>query len=261
MKFLILNADYTEFLDLFYFQHPNLEKQPYAEQIRIRADSLFGVADFYSSNLQKLGHEAWDIRANNESIQRMWAKEHGAPVSPMHSWQLTLRRGIVPWIRRVKNQQWLYEILATQIKFYKPDILLNQAMESVGGQFLQEIKPNIRLLIGQIAAPLSHDEDLHCYDLIISSLDNFVEYFRKQGIPSERLHLGFDLKVLERLGKPSDKSIPVSFVGGLSRLHTERVNLLEQLCRQVDLQIWGTAIQDVPAHSHLHRCYQGAAWG
>jgi hypothetical protein len=67
--------------------------------------------------------------------------------------------------------------------------------------------------------------------------------------------------VLERLGKPNDKSIPVSFVGGLSRIHEERVNLLEQLCRHVDLQIWGTAIQDVPTHLHLRRWYKGQAWG
>ncbi len=59
MRFLILNTDYPDFLRWLYTQHPGLEKQPYEEQMRVRVESLFGVAHFYSSNLHKLGHEVW----------------------------------------------------------------------------------------------------------------------------------------------------------------------------------------------------------
>ncbi len=53
MRFLILNTDYPEFLWWLYAQHPGLEEKSYEEQMRARAESLFGVSDFYSSNLQK----------------------------------------------------------------------------------------------------------------------------------------------------------------------------------------------------------------
>jgi len=66
MRFLIINIDYPEFLGWLYSRHPGLEEQSYEEQMRVRAESLFGVADFYSSNLRKLGHEAYDVHANNE---------------------------------------------------------------------------------------------------------------------------------------------------------------------------------------------------
>jgi len=56
VKFLILSTDYPEFLRWLYAQHPGLEKQPYEEQMRARIESLFGVADFYSSNLRKIGY-------------------------------------------------------------------------------------------------------------------------------------------------------------------------------------------------------------
>ena len=56
-RFLILNTDYPEFLDWFYAQHPGLETQPYKQQLQARAESLFGVADFYSDNLVKLVRE------------------------------------------------------------------------------------------------------------------------------------------------------------------------------------------------------------
>ena len=73
MRFLILNTDYPAFLRWLYAQQPELEQRSYEEQMRVRAESLFGVADFYSSNLRKLGHEAWDIHTNNESMQRAWS--------------------------------------------------------------------------------------------------------------------------------------------------------------------------------------------
>ena len=60
MTFLILTADYSAFLHWFYTQHRGLKVKPYAEQMRMRTESLFG-APVYSDNLQKLGYEAHDI--------------------------------------------------------------------------------------------------------------------------------------------------------------------------------------------------------
>ncbi len=80
MNYIILNTDYPEFLSWLYAHHPGLEQKSYEEQIRARNESLFSTADFYSSNLRKLGHEAWDIHANNEWLQKMWAREHGLDV-------------------------------------------------------------------------------------------------------------------------------------------------------------------------------------
>src|SRR4030095_10475263 len=66
MKFW--NTDYPEFLRYLYAQHPGLERQPYEHQMRVRNESLFGITNFYCSNLRKLGHEAWEIEApGNES--------------------------------------------------------------------------------------------------------------------------------------------------------------------------------------------------
>ena len=81
MKILIINTDYPAFLQSLYESNPGLAAKSYGEQMQVRNDSLFGVADFYSRNLQKLGHEAWDIHANNETIQAAWTREHGVKTS------------------------------------------------------------------------------------------------------------------------------------------------------------------------------------
>lgn len=279
MRFLILNADYPDFLRWLYAQHPGLQTQSYEEQLRVRAESLFGVADFYSSNLRKLGHEAWDIRVNNEFIQKAWAKEHGIRIEQrtlmeqrVESVLLRSRavfaktplRYLKPIFRPILRSEdslpvWFYNILAVQIKHYKPDVLLNQAMDCISSSFLKEMKPYVRLLVGQIAAPLPAEEDWRCYDLVISSLDNFVDYFRRLGLASERHRLGFEPRVLDKLDQVIQKSITVSFVGSLSQAHTERRGILESLYRQVDLQVWGMVDQDLS--TFVGKCYKGEAWG
>src|SRR5574341_806921 len=186
MKFLVLNTDYPAFLGWLYAQHPGLEEATYEQQMRARNESLFGIADFYSSNLRKLGHKAWDIRANNKFIQTAWAMEHGLKL-PDQRWEFRLRRGVVPWASRVEC--WFNDILAAQIRHYKPDVLLNQAMNDVSTDFLRRMKRYVPLLVGQIASPIAQ-QDWSIYDLVISSLPNIVEYFRKLRVPSELNRLG-----------------------------------------------------------------------
>src|SRR5678816_3297435 len=80
MRFLVVNHDHPEFQKWFYSKLTEAESKSYNELLQLRHDSLFGLAAFYSSNLRKLGHEAWDIRVNDEILQKAWARENGAAV-------------------------------------------------------------------------------------------------------------------------------------------------------------------------------------
>jgi hypothetical protein len=160
-----------------------------------------------------------------------------------------------------RQQTWFYDILTAQIKHYNVDILLNQAMDSVEGRFLLEMKPHVKMLIGQIASPLPQNEDFRIYDLVISSLPNLVEHFRNMGIPSELNRLAFEPRVLQKLKNNNGDMIPVSFVGNLFQAHASRVVWLEHLCRKLDISIWGTGIESLPANSPIRGCYNGQAWG
>lgn len=261
MRFLILNADYPEFLQWLYATHPGLENLSYDEQMKARVNSLFGLADFYSSNLRKLGHEAWDIYVNNESMQKAWAKEHGIKI-PELEWAFILKKDILPWFIRVKSRKWFYKILSAQIKHYKPDVLLNQNMHFIDTFFLKKIRPYIRLLVGQHAATSLPSNDYNCYDLIVSSFPPTLNYFQERGIPTELHRLGFEPRVLSFL-RNEDKVFDVTFIGSFHPVHRARRLFLETLCPKIpQIKIWGPDIHRyLPSDSPILKCYVGEAWG
>jgi hypothetical protein len=80
MRFLVINHDHPQFQRWFYSTLENVESKSYDELMALRYASLFGLAGFYSTNLRSLGYEAWDVRVNDEILQKAWARENGAAV-------------------------------------------------------------------------------------------------------------------------------------------------------------------------------------
>jgi spore maturation protein CgeB len=278
LRVLILNTDYDEFLAWFYAQQPGLEEATYSEQLRARMKSLFGVADFYSSNLRRLGHEAWDVHANNEFMQKAWAREKGIQLKePVNTSRRPVKRPVLAkaplrYVRRVVRPllrfvhgsgrpAWFYDILAAQIEQFRPDVLLNQDM-GFSSKFLRDIKQHVRLLVGQHAATCLPDaKDWNCYDLVISSFFPTVEFFRQRGVRSELSRLGFEPHVLSCL--PSeDRTFDCTFVGSFHDVHRSRTELLETLCsRFPQLRIWGPGVSSLSSSSAIRARYAGQAWG
>jgi spore maturation protein CgeB len=261
MRFLILDTGYPQFLTSLYARNPGLEKESYETQAAVRMESLFGQAAFYADNLRKLGHDAWDIEANNEFMQKAWAREHGLQFGKDWRWQARLRKGFVPWLSPVKDQTWLYDILAAQIKYYRPDVLVNYAMQ-LRSTFFSDLKPYLRLLVGNHGAPFPGGPDfgLGPYDLVLSVVDNLVDYFRNQGKKSELLRLGFEPTVLARLDD-LEHPVPVSFVGNLFACHTSRIRWLNYVAQEVPVWIWTASTAGIPKQSPVLRHRQNAVWG
>ncbi|MAE65756.1 MAG: hypothetical protein CMJ18_15920 [Phycisphaeraceae bacterium] len=260
MKWLIVNTDYTAFLDWLYRRHAGLENAPYAEQLARRDESLFATADFYSTNLRRLGHEAVDVHANNLRLQSAWAREHGIAAPRSETWGFRMRRGVVPWVERSPSDRWIYRTLAAQIRHHRPDVLLCHDL-NLSRDFFRRMKPHVGTLVGQFAAPLPPDcEDLPVYDLLLSSLPSYVERFRAMGIAARQLPFAFDSRVLDRVGRPA-RSIDVSFIGSIFRVHASRRRWLEAVTARAPITAWcpdrhGLKQEEIP------RCrVQGSAWG
>lgn len=281
MRFLITNTDYPEFLRWLYAENPGLENESYETQARVRAESLFGEADFYSGNLRKLGHEAWEIHANNEHKQKAWAREHGLRLNEgglrgamqkvrekVNRMPLAFLRPVLQPMLGVPGNQpaWVYQILAAQIDFYQPDVIYNQSIEGVSCYFLREMKKRAggrpRFLLGQHAATRLRDNPLlRHYDLVVSSFPPTIDDLRGRGLRAELLRLGFEPRVLSVL-KESDRPHDITFVGSFYSVHSSRTELIEALCaRFPQMKVFGPHTEGLPADSPIRKCYAGQAWG
>lgn len=261
MRILILNTDYPQFLAQLYRQHPGLDRAPYQQQLQARNDTLFGSADFYPANFTRLGHQAVEIHINNRHLQLAWAKEHDLQVDANPHWEFQLRRGWLPWLGRSSQDHWIWQILEAQIRSYQPDVILSHVIDMIPASFWQRIRSCHRLLVGQVASPIRSGTDLRPFDLMISSLPNFVDRFRAQGLDARLIRLGFEPRVLELMDPAPRPDIDVSFIGSLSPAHADRIAWLEQLCRALDLKIWGPGVEGLASDSPIRRAYQGDAWG
>jgi len=261
VRILIVNTDYPQFLSDLYARSPGLSDAPYAEQLQARYDSLFSVSDFYSHNLRALGHEAWDVYANNEPLQRAWAREHGLPLPPSRRRVWRLRRGFMPWRCTTDDTAWFETAMLAQIEHYRPDVLINQNVFTISDRILRRARPAVGLMAVQHAATqLPEDQDWSVYDLAISSFPLTVDAFRRLGVPAEFHPLGFEPRLIRGIGERR-RDVPVSFVGSLHPAHSSRTEWLEEVVRRQRVDVWTATTGSLDPSSPVLPLVRGSAWG
>jgi spore maturation protein CgeB len=286
MRFLILDAVERRFLSNFYAHNPNYGQLGYEKAWRRQMDECLALADSYSRYLNKLGYHADEVVINDEVLQKQWAVEKGLRVSEevvgrnllRHQLRLFWRkwadsrsrssrklydavmRPLYSLVPRTPTEPWVQEILAAQIEEARPDVLYNHAIWALDKSFFQRVRPFVKVIVGQHASPLPANVPYDCYDLIVSSLPNLVEHFRRQGVESRYFRLGFDPAVLNRLHQLSNGN-PVVHVGSYGSFHKERNQLLEEVASQVHVDFWGFGVESLSRDSPILSSYHGEAWG
>ncbi len=261
MRLLIVNTDYPPFLRRHYTAQPHLAAESYDRQMQARMASGFGVADAYSDALLRLGHAAADIHANNVFAQYAWAREH-APHLVRHIPAPEPTSARIPWSCNLADASaWLAQVLIEQVRQFRPDGLLNQAMDGIHPEVLCALRPHVRLIIGQHASPkLDESLDFSVYDLCISSFPATLDFFRRRGNRVALSRLAFDGRLLARLPQ-TPRDLPLTFIGSFYDMHRSRTALLERVAERFPLKVWGPEPRGGFGASPLRNCYQGEAWG
>lgn len=260
MKLLVVDTYYAAFLAACYTQNAGRQNLRYAQQLGLLIDECFGTSDFYSRHLNKLGWEAQDLIVNCLPLQEAWAKENDARYSKL-ALRLPHRFFRLPLIgRSLAALPGLVEIAVAQIKKTRPDVLYCQDLSFFPPKVLRSLREHVGLIVGQIACPLPPDDFLREYDLILTSFPHFVPRLRALGVGSEYFRIGFDTRVLEKLGKV-EQDIPASFVGGISRHHGKAVPTLEYLARNTPIQFFGYGAGSLDPGSPILPRHHGEVWG
>lgn len=260
MKIIIADTYHPDFLKSLYRKSADLAQADYQRQLRYLMDSCFGTSDFYSRHLNDLGYDARDLVVNCAPLQQIWAKANGVPFSKL-ALNIPHRLFQLPMLGKfLMNFPGLMEVAINQIKALKPDILYCQDLSFFPSDVLCELKKNVRLIVGQIACPLPSENFLRGYDLILTSFPHYVQRLRLLGINSEYFKIGFDERVLSLLGDVK-KETNFTFVGGISRHHSDAISLLEYLAEHTDIRIYGYGAETLKKTSPLRIRHNGEVWG
>jgi hypothetical protein len=235
MRFLIVDTVYPGYVDWLYGAQPQLGEASYAEQYAATVAGGFHTASAWTEPLERAGHEVLDVWANHLPLQMRWCQENDAMNTLVFAAD-GYRFGETV-VNNAKRHPWYVDVVAEQVRRYKPDVLLLANLYAFDAAFLEMVRGNYRIAVGQHAATIPQN-DLSGYDLIISSLPNQVKHFRSLGLRSELVKLAFDTRLLARLERRAPR-YDLVFAGQVSPLHTLRAGLLLAMGRKVQVDIFG----------------------
>ena len=260
MKILIVDTYYPAFLNATYRSKAMASKVSYQEQLEYLLDQSFGTADFYCKHLNTLGCEAKDVIANCRQLQSSWIKERGNHFRSLF-FGIPPRAYRAPFLGKVlAGLPRLLDVAIDQIREFKPDVLYCQDLHLFSPTVLSELRPYVKLIVGQIASPLPPDHFVVGYDLITTSFQHFVPRIRQKGVDSEYFRIGFDAGIIDKL-LVAAPNIEVSFVGGISRLHGKAVPTLEYLATHTPIEFFGYGAESLGHDSPIRKRHRGEVWG
>lgn len=283
MRFLIVNRLPAQFLENYHQVRGN-SQQDYQSSLRDLMGCCVYSADFYSAQLKCLGHEAFDVISNDWNLQQKWLRENGVQSRHVQKFKWfrkmaspigkilrkggtwggeiyhKLRPAISTQLGVAQGDAWINEVLLEQVKVIKPDILYFHFIHGCDDAFFDKMRPHVRMIVGQHASPIPLNIPFHRFDLLISSLPNLVELFRKSGAKSEYLPWCFEPSILNRV-KTGDRRHDLTFVGGITGYHEDGVNLLEWIASRTPIELWGYLNQFNLRESNIQKAYKGEAWG
>lgn len=146
-------------------------------------------------------------------LQLRWARENGMPRSTQPA-----------------------DILLAQIEQHRADVFYNLDPMRYGSDFVRKLPGCVKHSIAWRAAP-SQGADFSAYSLIVCNFPSILESYKQAGWSSAYFSPAHD-PVMDRYASNTDRPIDVLFVGGYSRHHRRRVEVLEAIAgHQHEMQI------------------------
>lgn len=244
-RFLQVSNFYPDYLADFYRARPQLASAPYDVQIDTLLDDHFASSHVFTRPLRSHGFDTLLVLANNPYTQRAWLRENGIPVD---------------------ESRVCLQAMFAQMERYRPDVFYTTDVGTLDAKFFRAIEARPPVIAGWRGYPLAPQDDLSCYDLILSSFDRMFDDAKAHGAHRvERFHPAFpdDCRAST---EPRKIEWDVVFSGSVTREHLKRiqlVNMLAEVSRDpsapFSLGIFvGRAGMLSPLVQHMNK---GARWG
>ncbi len=221
-KLVHITTFYSNYLNDFYSRYPQAKDASFEEHYQLLMSDCFAWADFWKKNLEKIGdYEVVEIVANEENLQKKWAKKHNVSFN---------------------KENWLIDIVDEQIRFYQPDILFVDDLVKFSPNYIESLKSNysnIKLIIGWDGVSLNDVKRFSVCDIILSCNPHIVEYYKLNGLISYLLTFGFETTILDRIISNETARYSVTFAGSvIGKAHERRYDFLAYISKKMKIDIF-----------------------
>jgi hypothetical protein len=152
---------------------------------------------------------AFFTNGDDERLQRAWANENGLSKSCS-----------------------MQDILLAQIESHQTEIFYNLDPMTHGNTLLKRLPSCVKLNVTWRAAPSSGGE-FQNYDIMLNNFPTILDGYRAQGMRAEYFTPGHDSK-MNSYAASENRPIDILFVGGYSRHHRKRAEILEAVAKLRD---------------------------
>lgn len=190
---------YPAYRELFGHRHARIST--FSERITAFLNDRYGACHYLKPVLDG-APEAFFTNGDDEILQRMWARENGLPDTAQ-----------------------LDEILLAQIEHHRTEVFYNLDPMRYGSDFVRRLPGCVRKNFAWRAAP-SPGADFAAYDAVLCNFPAILEDYRRQGWRGVAFNPAHDPE-MDAYTANRERPIDVLFIGGYSRHHRRRGELLE----------------------------------
>lgn len=183
------------------FDTRNGTRQTFTERKRAFLEDRFGALHFLAPVLN-YDPVAFFTNGDDEILQRSWARENGLPRSAS-----------------------LREILLSQIEAHRTEVFYNIDPMRYGSDFVRRLPGCVRRTLAWRAAP-SSGGDFNAYGRLMCNFPRILDQYRREGMSVAYFAPAQD-PVMDKYAEQEDRQIDVLFVGGYSRHHKRRADILQ----------------------------------
>ncbi|WP_295640763.1 glycosyltransferase [uncultured Methylibium sp.] len=177
----------------------------FADQRRVFLSDRFGAAHFLQPVLAEES-SAFFTNADDDVLQQTWAREHGLPADTSTE-----------------------DILLAQIEHHRTEVFYNLDPMRFGSSFVRRLPASVRCAIAWRAAP-SPGADFGAYHRVICNFPSILRSYEDRGWRASYFAPAHDPE-MDLYAANADRPVDVLFVGGYTRHHRRRAEVLEAVSR------------------------------
>ena len=175
----------------------------FARQIEVFLDDRYAASHFLKPILER-DPNGFFTNGNDIELQRAWARENGlAATAPLE------------------------QILLAQIEAHRTEVFYNLDPIRFGDAFVAKLPGCVKRHIAWRAAPSPHD-DFRSYHLVVCNFPGILRRYADRGFRTAYFFPAHDAE-MDAYAANSSRPVDILFVGGYSRHHRRRAQILESV--------------------------------